>query len=72
MRIEDVAHVWEAYREVGDPLCIAGESTSKHPEGISVMIYFSKKGRIKGVAVYDGDTEQVLAEVGEVPTKEGA
>lgn len=66
MRIEDVAHVWEAYAAEGKPLCIAGASTRKYPEGISVLIYFTRKGRIKGVQVLDEDDE-VVATVGKVP-----
>jgi len=67
MRIENVAHVWEAYSSEGAPLCIAGKSTPKHPEGLSVSLYFTKKGRLAGVLVYDGDEDEVLAEVGKVP-----
>lgn len=69
MRIEDVAHVWEAYAVEGEPLCIAGKSTPKHPDGISVAIYFTRKGRIKGVSVFDGAAEEFLAVVGKVPNE---
>lgn len=67
MRIEDVAHVWEAYTTKGEPLCLAGRATEKHPEGLSVSLYFSKKGRLKGVEVFDGDADEVVATVGKVP-----
>lgn len=70
MRIENVAHVWEAYSSPRAPLCIAGASTPKHPEGISVTLYFTKKGRIDGVLVYDGDEGEALATVGNVPEPE--
>jgi len=66
MKVENVAHVWEAYAAEGTPLCIAGASTTKHPEGLSVSLYFSKKGRLKGVRVFDGDAEDIVAEVGKV------
>lgn len=67
MRIEDVAHVWEAYAVEGEPLCIAGASTRKHPEGISISIYFTRKGRIKGVLIFDDDKNEVVTTVGKVP-----
>lgn len=70
MRIEDVALVWEAHNSPGKPLCLAGESTEKHPEGMSVSIFFSKKGRLKGVVVYDGDLDEIVASVGEVKDSE--
>lgn len=65
------ATVWEAYASPGSPLCVAGESTEKHPEGLSVSLYFSKKGRLKGVTVYDGDAAEFVASVGQVPAGEG-
>ena len=70
MRVEDVAHVWEAFAAPGRPLCLAGKSTAKHPEGMSVSLFFSKKGRLKGVRVWNGDDEVVEAVVGEVPPEE--
>jgi hypothetical protein len=70
MRIENVAHIWEAYAAPRKPLCLAGAATPKHPNGISVTIYFTRKGRIDGVLVYDGDTEETLASVGKVPPPE--
>ena len=67
MRPDDVEHLYEAYAAEGAPLCIAGKSTPKHPDGISVAIYFTRKGRIKGVSVFDGAAEEFLAVVGKVP-----
>ena len=70
--VTDVAHVWEAYADPGKPLCLSGESTDKYPEGLSVSLYFSKKGRLKGVTVWDGDAEERVASVGQVPAEEEA
>ncbi len=61
------AEVWDAYAAEGTPLCVAGKGTDNHPEGLSVSMYFSAKGRLKGVTVWDGDAEEFVAVVGKVP-----
>lgn len=68
MKIEDVEYVWEAYAAKGEPLCIAGVTTGKHPEGISVSLYFSRRGRLKGVVILDGDKDEVVT-YGQVPAE---
>lgn len=64
------ADIWYAYAAKGKPIAVAGKGTDKHPEGLSVSIYFSKKGRLKGVTVWDGDAEEFIASVGKVPSGE--
>lgn len=61
------ATIYNANASEGEPLVVYGQSTEKHPEGLSVSLYFSAKGRLKGVTVYDGDTEEFVAVVGQVP-----
>jgi hypothetical protein len=61
--------MWLAHNSPGEPLCICGtKNGTARDDGYSVALYFGKGGKIKGVEVFDGESEGiVVVTFGKVP-----
>lgn len=57
------ARAYRANNSVGEPICLYGSGDG----GYTVQAYFGKKGKLKGVTVWNSETEEFEAVVGKVP-----
>jgi hypothetical protein len=49
----------------GEPVCVYG--TGGSGEGLTVSLYFGRRGKLKGVVVFDMDTGEELGAHGKLP-----
>lgn len=59
------ATAYVANASPGEPVCVYG--TGGSGEGLIVNLYFGKKGKLKGVVVFDMDEGEELAAIGKLP-----
>ena len=59
------ATAYVASSSPGEPVCVYG--TGGSGEGLTVSLYFGKKGKLKGVVVFDMDEGEELGVFGKLP-----
>lgn len=59
------ATAYVASNSPGEPVCVHG--TGGKGEGLTVSLYFGKKGKLKGVVIFDMDGGEELGAFGVLP-----